>query len=83
MTQATQAQIPVKYDGQVVGKAYVDSDGCVEVTIFAGNQNVVARNLLQAIREGFCEGLSISPITVPAMPAPLGPPRFSNPNIRG
>lgn len=74
MTRPTQARVPVTHDGRTIGSAKIDDDGSVEMTLFPRND--FAKNVMRAIQEGLCDGLSIAPNLIPAMPATLKPPSF-------
>lgn len=63
----TQAHVPVTHQGVLVGKAFVEDDGTIEIVMYP--RNGLAKDVIRAIQAGMCDGLSISPNLIPAMPA--------------
>lgn len=76
MTSISKADIPVKMNDRVIGRAIVEDGGKIEIKIHG---NDLGRDLLNMIRTGYCEGLSINPIVVPAEAAMLEHPRIRPP----
>jgi acylphosphatase len=60
-------RVPVKFHGVDIGTARVDDDGTIEITTDSPNEPV--KLLLEYIRCGLVEGMSIAFILVPAVDA--------------